>query len=118
MEGLRVLCPYYINNTQKMDKDSFRREVKRNIERELGIYGFRMSPDVERTIDWRIRNYLNSFDDARFYDPVFVDEMQQRKRAFVRILMSHSEKGAITRHSFMRTNAAYCKTYPCRDGNI
>lgn len=92
--------------------------MKRNIERELRIYGFRMSPDVERTIDRHIRNYLNSFDDARFYDPIFVDEMQQRKRAFVRILMSHPEKEAITGRSFMRANSAYCKTYPCRDGNI
>lgn len=101
-----------------MDKESFGIEVKKNIERELRVYGFRMSPDVERIIDRYIRNYLNSFDDARFYDPVFVDKMQQRKSAFVRILMSHPERGAITRHSFMRTRAAYCKTYPCRDGNI
>lgn len=101
-----------------MDKYSLERDVKRDIERELQLHGLRMSPIVKMSIDRHIRDYINTLDDARFYNPTFVEEMQQRKRAFVREIMSHSEYGVITNRSFMMARASYCKTYPCRNGNI
>lgn len=101
-----------------MDKYSLEREVKRDIERELRIHGLKMNPIVKMSIDRHIRNYINTLDDARFCNPAFVEEMQQRRRTFVGRLMSHSEYGTITSRSFMMARTSYCKTYPCRDGNI